>query len=138
MAIYNIEDTQKEKILDLIDDGRLTIDKGYKVLISKKRKEKESEQLRINHFGNGELGSYQLYCKNSLDMSDIPDNSVRLCINSHPYFAIRDYRNQGDSNHGQESTVEEYIDNFILHSREVKKKLKPNTTINGFSNKIYQ
>jgi DNA modification methylase len=126
MAIYNFEGEQKEKILDLIDEGRVTIDKGFKVLISKKRKEKESEQLRINHFGNGELGSFQLYCQSSLSMSQMPDNSARLCVNSHPYFTIRDYRNQGDSIHGQESTVDEYIDNFILHSREVKKKLKPN------------
>ena len=126
MAIYNFEGKQKEKILNLIDEGRITIDKGYKVLISKKRKERESEQLRINHFGNGELGSFQLYCKNSMDMIEIPDGSIALCTNSHPYFSLKEYRNQGDSNHGQESTVEEYVENFIKHCREVRNKLKSN------------
>jgi site-specific DNA-methyltransferase (cytosine-N4-specific) len=126
MAIYNFEGKQKEKILNLIDEGRITIDKGYKVLISKKRKEKELEQLKLNHFGNGELGSFKLYCKNSMDMREITDESIPLFINSHPYYDLRKYRNQGDSIHGQESTVEEYVENFMRHCHEVKKKLKSN------------
>ncbi len=126
MAIYYYEGKEKEKILDLIEEGRLTIDKGYKVLISKKKKEKEKEQLRFNHFGNGELGKYELYCQNSLCMSQIPDHSIRLAINSHPYFQLRDYRNQGELPHGKEKTVNEYVKNYIAHCREVKKKLHKN------------
>lgn len=126
MAIYYYDGKQKEKILDLIEEGRLTIDKGYKVLISKKKKEREKEQLRLNHFGNGEIGKYELYCQSSLCMGQIPDHSIRLVVNSHPYFQLRDYRNQGESPHGKEKTVKEYVKNFIAHCREVKKKLLKN------------
>ncbi|MEY4192292.1 MAG: hypothetical protein RJA00_523 [Bacteroidota bacterium] len=126
MAIYYYDGKQKEKILDLIEVGRLTIDKGYKVLISKKKKEQEKEQLRYNHFGNGELGKYELYCQSSLCMNQIPDHSIRLVVNSHPYFQLREYRNQGESPHGQENSVREYVEKFIEHCEEVKKKLLSN------------
>jgi site-specific DNA-methyltransferase (cytosine-N4-specific) len=126
MAIYYYDGEQKEKILDLIEEGRLTIDKGYKVLISKKKKEKESEQLRLNHYGNGELGKYELYCQSSLSMNQVPDHSVRLVVNSHPYFQLKHYRNQGDAPHGQENSVKEYVEKFIVHCEEVKKKLLSN------------
>lgn len=126
MAIYYYDGKQKEKILDLIEVGRLTIDKGYKVLISKKKKEREKEQLRYNHYGNGELGKYELYCQSSLSMSQVPDHSVRLVVNSHPYFQLRDYRNQGELPHGKEKTVKEYVKNYINHCREVRRKLLKN------------
>jgi site-specific DNA-methyltransferase (cytosine-N4-specific) len=126
MAIYYYDGKQKEKILDLIEEGRLTIDKGYKVLISKKKKEREKEQLRYNHFGNGESGKYELFCQSSLSMSQVPDHSVRLVVNSHPYFQLRDYRNQGELPHGKEKTVKEYVEKFIEHCEEVKKKLLSN------------
>ena len=126
MAIHNYDGKQKEKILDLIDVGRLSIDKGYEVLMSKKKKEKELEQLKLNHFGTGEKGSFKLYCGSSLSMDAIPDSSVRLCINSHPYFDLRNYRNQGDAPHGTEKTVAEYVKKFIEHCLEVKIKLLSN------------
>lgn len=126
MAIYYYDGEQKEKILNLIDEGRLTIDKGYKVLISKKKKEEEMVQLRFNHYGNGEFGYYKLYCQSSLSMSQVPDHSLRLCINSHPYYDLRKYRNQGEAPHGQENSVKEYVDKFIEHCEEVKKKLLSN------------
>jgi DNA modification methylase len=59
-------------------------------------------------------------------MNQVPDHSVRLCVNSHPYFNLRKYRNQGEKPHGQESSVEEYVENFIGYCREVKKKLVSN------------
>lgn len=126
MAIYNYEGVQREKILDLLDSGRLSIDKGYNVLLSKKKKEQELEELKLNHFGTGEKGSFQLFCGSSLAMDAIPDSSVRLCINSHPYFQLRKYRNQGEAPHGQEKTVKEYVEKFVTHCREVRSKLLPN------------
>ena len=126
MAIYNYEGVQKESVLDLMDTGRLSIDKGYKVLLSKEKKEQELEELKLNHFGTGEKGSFQLFCGSSLAMDAIPDSSVRLCINSHPYFNLRNYRNQGDAPHGKEKTVKEYVEKFVKHCREVKNKLLPN------------
>jgi site-specific DNA-methyltransferase (adenine-specific)/site-specific DNA-methyltransferase (cytosine-N4-specific) len=54
----------------------------------------------------------------------VPDESISLCIDSHPYFGLRKYPNQNELCHGQEKTVEEYIANFIKFCREKKKKLK--------------
>jgi DNA modification methylase len=68
---------------------------------------------------------YQLYNKSSLVMNEVENNSVRLCLNSHPYMKLRKYRNQESLRHGRESSREKYIANFRLFNAEVFKKLLP-------------
>lgn len=124
MKIYNSNEEQKEKLLDLIGTGEITIDKGFKILKSKEKKIEESERLRLNHFGNGSKGTYKLYCKSSLNMCEIEDESIQLFIFSPPYWLLKKYRNQGDKPFGWEKTVEEYIENLMFFIRELRKKLK--------------
>lgn len=127
MSIYNSEEQQKEKLLDLVDSGEITIDKAFKVLNSKAKKIKEANMLRKNHFGTGAKGTYKLYCKSSLDMSEIEDESIQLFIFSPPYWLLRIYRNQEQKiPFGREKTVEEYIKNLMMFIREIRKKLKKN------------
>jgi site-specific DNA-methyltransferase (cytosine-N4-specific) len=120
------EEEIKDELLDLIDTGATTIDKAFKVLRSKEKKIKESQMLRMNHFGNGTKGKYQLFNKSSLDMSEIENSSTPLFIFSPPYWVQRHYRNQGVNPFGREETVEEYIQSLMEFIREVRKKLKKN------------
>ena len=126
MTIYTSKETQKEKLLDLVDTGEITIDKAFKVLNSKAKKIKEANMLRKNHFGTGVKGTYKLYNKSSYDMSEIEDESIQLFIFSPPYWILRMYRNQGLTPFGRENTVEEYIENLMSFIREIRKKLKKN------------
>jgi site-specific DNA-methyltransferase (adenine-specific)/site-specific DNA-methyltransferase (cytosine-N4-specific) len=85
---------------------------------------KEAELLKMNHFGNGKDGKFELYNKSSLDLSEIEDESIQLFIFSPPYWLLKKYRNQGDKPFGWEKTVEEYIENLMFFIRELRKKLK--------------
>jgi len=126
MTIYNSEEAQKERLLDLIGIGEITIDKGFKILKSKSKKMKEAELLKMNHFGSGKKGKFILYNKSSLDLSEIEDESIQLFIFSPPYWILKKYRNQGENPFGWEKTVEEYIENLMCFIRELRKKLKKN------------
>ncbi len=127
MTIYNSDDTKiKDKLLSLIDSGEITIDKAFKVINSKAKKIKESNMLRQNHFGTGAKGSYKLYNKSSIDLSEIENESIPIFAFSPPYWILKHYRNQGENPFGWEETVEEYIENLMGFIREIKKKLKKN------------
>ena len=118
--------TKKEQtgVLELIDQGRLSIDKAYKLLEKKEQKIKE-KQARDKRDYEGTISNvcYKLYNKSSMYMYEVPDESVRLCIDSHPYLWLREYRNQDELCHGQEETVEEYVANFVKFCHEKRKKL---------------
>jgi site-specific DNA-methyltransferase (cytosine-N4-specific) len=126
MTIYNSEEEQKEKLLDLVDSGQISIEKAFKVLNSKKKKIEDSKMLRLHHFGDGRKGQFELYCKSALNMSEIDDESIPLFIFSPPYWILRKYRNQGINPFGWEESVEEYIENLMMFIREIRKKLKKN------------
>jgi len=127
MAIYfSPHEKIREPLLNHIGSGRMRISKAYDVLQRKDRKEKESEIRAKHHNGGGTKGSYKLFCKSSMKMDEVVDHSVTLCVNSHPYFHLRDYGKKVDFPHGQEPSVGEYVETFVEFCREVRKKLKHN------------
>jgi DNA modification methylase len=126
MSIYNSEEQQKEKLLDLVDSGEISIEKAFKVLKSKKKKIEDSKILRLHHFGDGRKGQFKLYCKSSLNMSEIDNESIPLFIFSPVYWMLRKYRNQGINPFGWEESVEEYIENLMMFIREIRRKIKKN------------
>ena len=64
------------------------------------------------------------------DLSNIPDGSMRMFIQSPPYFQLREYRNQPDYFiHGQEETLADYIKNEVKFYQGAKRKLLPNGVI---------
>lgn len=128
MAVWwdeqKLPDKMKTGIMKHLDSGEISINKAFDLLLDKERKQKEAELIGQNHFG-GEDVTFKLYNKSSLKMDEIPDNTCRLFIDSHPYFQLKFYRNQDELRHGQEPTVEKYVENFIKHCKEKKRKLVP-------------
>jgi DNA modification methylase len=125
---YNPEGKSKSGIFELLNEGRISIDKAYQLSCDKDRKKKdktERTKSKVLKQINGGKKLYQLYCKSSLIMDEIPDGSLDMTIDSHPYFQLRDYPNQDEMSHGQEPTVKEYLKNFQLFNEEKFKKLKP-------------
>lgn len=61
-------------------------------------------------------------------MKTLPDGSVHTCVTSPPYFGLRDYGG-GNSEIGQEETMEDYIKNMVEVFREVKRILRDDGTL---------
>lgn len=62
----------------------------------------------------------------------LPDESVDLIMTSPPYFALRDYQDQGESVRGQlgnEPTPQEFLDSLVACTREWMRVLKPRGSI---------
>lgn len=111
-------------VLEKLNEGVISIHKAWLLLKSKedKQKNQESRQLEMKQGATNEVW-YQLYNQSSMDMSVVEDESVTMCIDSHPYLWLRKYKNQDKLCHGWEDTVEEYVENFVLFCREKKRKL---------------
>ncbi len=119
-------------ILKGLDEGIYKVDKAFQLIKEKQKKEVElGEIIQRTREGRAADVSYRLFNKSSLDLSDIPNQSVRMFIQSPPYFHLRNYRNQEGVEfvHGQERTVKEYIDNEMKFYEGAKKKLLPNGVI---------
>jgi len=118
------ENKKESGLLKLLDEGKVSINYAFNLLEDKKRKMKKIESRKQSDFEikSADVWS-KLYNKSSMNLNDIPDNSVRLSIQSPPYFQLRSYRNQDELCHGQESTVEEYIENQVQFYRGLKSKL---------------
>lgn len=111
-------------VLEKLNEGEISIHKAWQLLKSKEDKQKNQERRKLEMLeGASNEVWYQLYNQSSMDMSDVADESVRLCIDSHPYYRLRRYKNQDELCHGWEDTVEEYVENFVLFCREKKRKL---------------
>jgi DNA modification methylase len=117
---------QNTGTLKLLDEGKISIAKAYDLLKVKELKSEKIENLkRLDFESKSSNVSYQLYNASSMNMEKVEDNSIRLFLDSHPYFHLRKYRNQDDFCHGQEATVKEYVSNFVEFCREKKRKLVP-------------
>lgn len=130
MSVYWEESGEGQKnvgVLKLLDEGKISISKAFDLLQEKKRKINDKKLRKLKDFESKTADvNYKLFNKSSMDLSDIPNNSIRLSIQSPPYFQLRDYRNQDELFHGQEPSVAEYIKNEILFYRGVREKLDDN------------
>ncbi len=111
-------------VLEKLNEGEITIHKAWLLLKGKEDKQSniERRELEMKQGSTNEVW-YQLYNQSSMDLSPVEDESVRLCIDSHPYLWLRKYKNQDELCHGWEKTVDEYVENFVLFCREKKRKL---------------
>lgn len=118
---------KKTGVIKLLDKGRISIDKAYKISRQKERKAKELTLVSNRKIGGDLIGKgYQLYNKSSMIMDEVENETVRMMVQSSPYAnAVRKYRFQDDLKHGQEETVDEFISNQIKFYREARKKLMP-------------
>lgn len=111
-------------VLEKLNDGEISIHKAWSLLKDKEGKQDNLQRRQLEMIeGSSSEVWFKLYNQSSMDMSVVEDESVRLCIDSHPYFQLRKYKNQDELRHGWEKTVDEYVENFVLFCREKKRKL---------------
>ena len=60
---------------------------------------------------------------NLFHLTNIPDNSVDMCVTSPPYYNLRDYKNSGQI--GAENTVKDFVENLCKVFDEIYRILKP-------------
>ena len=60
---------------------------------------------------------------NIFHLTNIPNNSVDMCVTSPPYYNLRDYKNSGQI--GAENTVQDFVENLCKVFDEIKRILKP-------------
>ena len=60
-------------------------------------------------------------------LKNIPDNTFHTVVTSPPYWQLRDYF--VDEQLGQESTLEEYVENLVSIMKEVKRTLRKDGTV---------
>ena len=60
---------------------------------------------------------------NLFHLTNIPDNSVDMCVTSPPYYNLRDYKNSGQI--GAENTVKDFVENLCKVFDEIHRILKP-------------
>jgi len=127
LSEYGLPENEQLGLLKQLNENKVSIDKAHKLLNKKNEKValKEARDLSKNRSVSAN-GCYRLYNKSSLSMDEVDDESVTLIVDSHPYWKLRKYRNQGENPHGMENTNEEYVKNFVQgFCREKWKKLKP-------------
>jgi DNA modification methylase len=128
---FNPDGKSESGIIELLDEGSISIDKAYKLVCDrdkKKRQKEDTDKAKImvaqSNLDGGDK-PYKLYNKSSIKMDEVPDDSLSLIIDSHPYWQLRDYRNQDEMLHGQEHSLDGYIKNFKRFNEEKFRKLKP-------------
>ena len=60
---------------------------------------------------------------NLFHLTNIPDNSIDMCVTSPPYYNLRDYKNSGQI--GAENTVKDFVENLCKVFDEIHRILKP-------------
>jgi DNA modification methylase len=109
-----------ESFFNEIDNGKSSLNKVYKKVQNLLIKSKCKSEVEGGDYKNG---SVTIYNKSSEKMEELNNCTLSVCISSPPYWNMKVY--QLDSNQlGQESSVEEYINNLKNHYSEVFRVLK--------------
>jgi len=118
--LYPDEPAKIESYFNEIDNGKSSLNKVYKKVKTLHTKSKCNKEVEG---GDYKEGSVTIYNKSSETMEELMNCSVSVSISSPPYWDMKVY--QLDSNQlGQESTVEEYINNLKKHYSEIYRVLK--------------
>ena len=98
--------------------------KNYKKY-SKEREEEKDKKIVIPEYSNEKC---KVFNKTSAQMSEIESESIQTAFSSPPYWQCRTYdlefEKEGQVELGHEKTPEEFVDNLMLHLREVHRVLK--------------
>jgi site-specific DNA-methyltransferase (adenine-specific)/site-specific DNA-methyltransferase (cytosine-N4-specific) len=120
MDLFPDEPTKLDGFFNEIDNGKSSLNKVYKKVRKLHIKSKCNSNVEG---GDYKEGGVTIYNKSSETMEELADKSVNVSISSPPYWNMKVY--QLDSNQlGQESSVEEYINNLKKHYLEVFRVLK--------------
>lgn len=96
-------------LLEKIDNDELSVSQAFKLCDRHKNQEDSITTNHIKGKKNSSTGRINIFCKSSVDMSEIPDGKINSIITSPVFYGLRKYSK--DKNElGGEKRVEDYID----------------------------
>jgi site-specific DNA-methyltransferase (cytosine-N4-specific) len=125
------DEAQNLKLLKTITDGKLNIEKGFKLMESYRNAKKTQGQNslteafdHINHFGKG----YEIYNQDCRSLKEIADKSVQTAILSPPYGLGQRIYPKGvmiAEQLGSEASSDGYVENSVTeYYAEIQRVLK--------------
>jgi DNA modification methylase len=115
----------KEKYIDLIDQGDLSVSQAYTILKRLENEKKSVDERSVRGNKNLLHPKVKIYNKSSHELKEIEDNSIQLVFTSPPYFGKQRIYSKQKNVLGTEKKVEDYIDNLVKHLKPIKRVLKP-------------
>ncbi|MEO0066420.1 MAG: hypothetical protein RI983_1746 [Bacteroidota bacterium] len=97
-------------LLEKIDIGEMSVSQAYLVC---ERQKQEELSITTNHIKGRKSSStdrVNIFCKSSVDMSEIPDGKINAIITSPVFYKLRTY-SKNKNELGNEKNVEDYISN---------------------------
>jgi DNA modification methylase len=113
MAVYQYEKTDDSLgLLDGIDDGTYKYDSAYKLMKSSEEKEeKKKTKQKIKAEAVNKDVWFEVFNQSSVNLSNLKKYRPQFAMFSPTYWTMKPYRNLGEMNYGNESTLKEYLDN---------------------------
>ncbi len=102
----------KPELLEKIDNDEMSVSQAF---ILCERQKQEDESITKNHIRgrkSSSTGQVNIFCKSSVDMSEIPDGKINAIITSPVFYGMnmRTY-SKNPNELGKEKNVEDYISN---------------------------
>lgn len=97
-------------LLEKIESDEISISQAH---ILCKRETQEDQSITPNFIRgkkNSSKGRFNIFCKSSVDMSEIPDGKINVIITSPVFYKLRTY-SKNKNELGNEKNVEDYISN---------------------------
>jgi DNA modification methylase len=124
------EEAQNLKLVKTISDGKMTVERGFKLMESYRAAKKTQGQNSLTealdhvcHFGQG----FALYNKDCRSLKEIADKSVQTVVLSPPYGLGQRIYPTGvmiAEQLGSESSSDGYVENSIEYYAEIQRVLK--------------
>lgn len=102
----------KPELLEKIDNDEISVSQAF---ILCERQKQEDESITTNHIKgrkSSSTGQVNIFCKSSVDMSEIPDGKINAIITSPVFYGMnmRTY-SKNPNELGKEKNVDDYISN---------------------------
>ena len=96
-------------LLEKIDNDELSVSQAFKLCDRHKNQEDSITTNHIKGKKSSSTGRINIFCKSSVDMSEIPDGKINSIITSPVFYGLRKY-SKNKNELGGEKRVEDYID----------------------------
>ncbi len=114
-------DSHNPEMVDLIDEGHLTINQAFKECKRQLSFVKIKDEV-VDVIPETISDKYTIYNKSSVDMSELADGCVDMVMTSPPYWNQHNYGNPEQL--GLEKSINQYISNLMDVFNESKRVLK--------------
>ena len=101
----------KPELLEKIDKHEISVNQAFIICERHKQEDESITPNLIRGKKNHSMNRINVFCKSSVDMSEIPSSSISAIISSPVFYKLRNY-SKNKNELGNEKNVEDYISNL--------------------------